>query len=288
MTGVPWTDLTHGGLDTQSPSCEADESGSLKTGYRQIALILFWEHLEEEALLLFAPCSLFKALLSHVVCILNFSHLQSSRSHSTQEVFISSLSTEPLGGHMWLLTSSEKDHKLACACEEAGAGHGAWLSPLLTADIELMLFLAWGRAITQEFLLKWFFVKPPLTPTTSPLLSFPPFSFWARHLELLYWGYCHAAGLRLHWIWWNEEKWMKKNTCWIRGLSDFLSWIKCHLNKMFVSWTLSVQDIVCSEPSLLFQSQLHQSSDACPASHGTTLVFHCILAFCHWPLPSAS
>lgn len=55
---------------------------------------------------------------------------------------------------MWLLTSSGKSHKLACACEEAGAGRGAWLSLLLTADIELMLFLAWGRAITQEFLLK--------------------------------------------------------------------------------------------------------------------------------------
>lgn len=50
--------------------------------------------------------------------------------------------------------SSGKDYKQACACEEARAGHGAWLSPLLIADIELMLFLASGSAITQEFLLK--------------------------------------------------------------------------------------------------------------------------------------
>lgn len=38
-------------------------SGPLRIGYRQITLILFWEYLEGEALLLFAPCCpFFKAL----------------------------------------------------------------------------------------------------------------------------------------------------------------------------------------------------------------------------------
>lgn len=80
--------------------------------------------------------------------------------------------------------NSGKDCKLACACKEAGAGHGAWLSPLLIADIDLMLFLAWNRAITKEFLLKWFFVKSPLTPTASPSFLSLPYPSQPSNLEL--------------------------------------------------------------------------------------------------------
>lgn len=175
------------------------ESESLRTAYKQIAPILFWERLEGEALLPLPLTLLFsRSSFSHVVSVPEFPHLQSTCSPSQQEqdVFLSSASKG-----LWVGSSgcSAKDYKLACACEEAGAGHGAWLSLLLIADIELMLFLAWGRAITQEFLLKWFFVKPPLTPTRSPSrLSLPSLSEPSSS-ELQYWGHYFTAGLRLLW-----------------------------------------------------------------------------------------
>lgn len=183
--------------------------------------------------------------------------------------------------------SSGKGCKLTCACEEAGAGHGAWLSLLLIADIELMLFLAWGRAITQEFLLKWFFVKPPLTPTMSPSFLSLPF-FWAKQfgVAVLRPLPCRRAQAAL------KLPLMKKGIYWTLGLSDFLKW-KPHLNKMIFSWTLPLPlDIVWSQSDLPFQSQLHGSSSA-PPGHCTTLIFLCLspapsLVPCHRPLPSAS
>lgn len=89
------------------------------------------------------------------------------------------------------LLSSREPCKQSCAYEEFEGGRAAWLILLLIADIEMMLFLAWGKAITQEFLLKWFFVKPLLAfPTLPPLFPLSPAIQSCSHRDP-----CHAAGL---------------------------------------------------------------------------------------------
>lgn len=76
-------------------------SESLRISSRQIAPILFWEHLEGEVLHpLLLTLLLSKPLRSHVVSVLKFPHLQTSccPSEQEQEVFLSSTSRGLLVG----------------------------------------------------------------------------------------------------------------------------------------------------------------------------------------------
>ena len=88
-----------------------------------------------------------------------------------------SLSAEQ-GGPSWAVVIAGDISMSSPPCWGLQGGlHQLWgpTDLILIANIELMLFLAQGRAITQEFLLKWFFVKA-LLPT--PIL-------WPSH-SLLY------------------------------------------------------------------------------------------------------